>query len=253
MDGWHSRFLKSMTPVPSATSIFTWCVKVGRPVGSFGSDSDRLDQMCPASSPDGARLAYGQAEGTADVGYTGAALVISDLDVDGNASVSAEIDVGGTSAPPCPTWSPDGQRIALGVHEDVRGRPQGSAAIGDVWVVVSFDSGQTTVLSGLYVFDNAGSSFPDMEWSPDGTELAIANGQITLVSVLNGKLRSLLGSSGAGSLTWSPDGTRIAYQRGEVIRVVEVHGTKDYLLASDFASNHRTVSISGQACTNPTG
>jgi dipeptidyl aminopeptidase/acylaminoacyl peptidase len=215
-----------------------------------GSDSDGLEEVCPAFSADGARLAYGQAQGTADIGYSGGRLVVAGLDQDGNATTTLEIDVGATSAPPCPLWSPDGQRIAIAVHSGDRvSSPQGSARWGDVWMV-SLDSGEKTVLPSLFVWDG-GWGFPDMEWSPDGAELAVAKGQIWLYSALTGELRSLDGTSGAQSLTWSPDGTRIAYQRsgsgpssssspwlGGELRIAEVDGSGDYLLAGGFEAFH---------------
>ena len=204
----------------------------------IGSDSDGLEQVCPTFSPDGAQLAYGQARGTADVGYSGGLLVIASIDQDGNASPTFELDVGATSAPPCPLWSPDGQRIAIAVHGGERvSPPQGSDVEGEVWVV-GLDGEDTTVLPGLYEFSGDHWGSPDMEWSPDGAELAFANGQITIYSILTGEFRTLDRSQGAQFLTWSPDGTRIAYQRRGELRIAEVDGTEDYLLADDFESFH---------------
>lgn len=212
----------------------------------IGSDSDRLDQMCPAFSPDGARLAYGQAEGTTGVGHTEGTLVISDLDPAGNASVALEIETGATSAPPCPIWSPDGRRIAVGVHGELEGiHIQGkTGADGDVWIV-DLDGGQTTVLSGLYLAtDLMGPWFSDMEWSPDGTELAISNDRVTIYSTLTGELRTVEffgepeGLSGAGGLTWSPDGTRIAFQYEGVILVAGVDDGAINVLADGVNTSH---------------
>jgi len=67
-----------------------------------GTDTDTLDQVCPALSPDGRRVAYGQAEGNGeeadvtgsgteirhDATYRHAALVIVDLDAHVNATPS---------------------------------------------------------------------------------------------------------------------------------------------------------------------
>ncbi|HSO48915.1 MAG TPA: hypothetical protein VLS86_00090, partial [Acidimicrobiia bacterium] len=216
----------------------------------MGFDSDGLEQVCPAFSPDGARLAYGQAQGRSEVGYSGGLLVVASLDREGNASTSLELDVGATSAPPCPLWSPDGERIAITVHSGDRvSPPQGSDVEGDVWIV-NLDSGKTTVLSGLYVWDD-GWGFPDMEWSPDGAELAIANGQVTIYSAVTGESRAMDGATGAEALTWSEDGTRIAFQRfglgphsssspwrGGELRIAEVDGTGGYLLADGFMAFH---------------
>jgi dipeptidyl aminopeptidase/acylaminoacyl peptidase len=183
-----------------------------------GSDAETLDQICPAISPDGQRLAHGEAEGTVDTAYRGAALVISDLDAAGNASESMRIDVGGAFPPPCAVWSADGRRVAFGVPLTSPRNPVQSATGSAVWVA-SVSDGHVDVLPDLLA--------TDLEWSPDGSTLAIASGQANLVhgeSLRDGTLllydadsadmRTLVGPSGVDSLTWSPDGSRIAYQRG---------------------------------------
>jgi Tol biopolymer transport system component len=203
-----------------------------------GSDADSLTQVCPAFSPDGRRLAHGEADGTAETGYRDAALVISDLDAAGNASESLRIDVGGTFPPPCAVWSADGRRVAFGVPD-----PDRSAAGSAVWVGTVAD-GHVEVLSDLLA--------TDLEWSPDGSQLAIAGGQtdqvdgqslrdgsIRLYDADSGDMRTLVGPSQVGSLTWSPDGSRIAYQRGwsdgggmdQEIWAVRVDGSGEHRLS----------------------
>ena len=217
----------------------------------IGSDSDGLDEICPAFSPDGARLAHGEANGTEDTGYGGAALVVSDVDPEGNASESLRIDVGGTFPPPCAIWSADGRRVAFGVPLTSPLNPDRTAAGSEVWVATVAD-GQVDVLPDLLA--------TDLEWSPHGSELAIASGQTDLVTgnhlrdgsiriydADSGDIRILVGPSGVTSLTWSPDGSRIAYQRGrspdgdgidQEIWVAQVDGSGEYLLASGFSSIH---------------
>jgi Tol biopolymer transport system component len=183
-----------------------------------GSDAESLDQVCPAFSPDGRRLAHGEAEGTLDTGYQGAALVISDIDAAGNAAESRRIDVGGTHPPPCAAWSADGRRIAFSVPLTDPSNPDRPAAGSEVWVA-SVADGHMDVLSDLLA--------TDLEWSPDGSLLAITSGQTDLVpgqslrdgsirlyDADSGDVRILVAPSGVSSLTWSPDGSRIAYQRG---------------------------------------
>jgi Tol biopolymer transport system component len=217
----------------------------------IGSDSDGLDQICPAFSPDGRRLAHGEADGTADTGYRDAALVISDLDAAGKATESLRIDVGGTFPPPCGLWSADGRRVAFGVPATSPLNPDRTAAGSEVWVATVAD-GQVDVLPDMLA--------TDLEWSPQGSELAIASGQTDLVGGLglrdgsirlydadSGDIQTLVGPSGVSSLTWSPDGSRIAYQRGrssdgdgvdQEIWVAQVDGSREDLLASGFASIH---------------
>lgn len=217
----------------------------------IGSDSDGLDQICPAFSPDGRRLAHGEAGGTPDAGYTDAALVVSDLDAAGNATESLRIHVGGTFPPPCALWSADGRRLAFGVPTTSPLNPDPSAAGSEVWVVTVPDS-QVAVLPDMLA--------TDLEWSPTGSELAIASGQtdpaggpglpdgsISLYDPGSGEMRTLIGPSGVTSLTWSPNGSQIAYQRGrssdgdgvdQEILVAQVDGSGEYLLADGFASIH---------------
>jgi Tol biopolymer transport system component len=212
-----------------------------------GSDAETRDQVCPAFSPDGRRLAHGEAEGNFDVGYHEAALVISDLDAAGNASESRRIEIGGTFPPPCAVWSADGRRVAFGVSrwDSINGHR--SAAESAVWVATLAD-GHVGVLSDVLA--------TDLEWSPDGSLLAVAsgeadlaqgevrNGSIRLYNADSGEMRILAGPSEVGSLSWSPDGSRIAYQRGysdggdmdQEIRVVEVDGSGEYLIDSGFGA-----------------
>ena len=213
-----------------------------------GSDADSLDQICPAFSPDGTRLAHGEADGTPDTGYRDAALVISDVNAEGNASESLRIDVGGTFPPPCAIWSADGGRVAFGVPLTSPGNPDRTAAGSEVWVATVAD-GHVEVLSDLLA--------TDLEWSPQGSELAIASGQtdrgdgnrlrdgsIRLYDADSGEMRTLVGPSGVYTLTWSPEGSRIAYQRGESdgggmdqeIWVVRVDGSGENLVARGFGA-----------------
>jgi Tol biopolymer transport system component len=172
------------------------------------------------------------------------------------------IAVGGTFPPPCAIWSADGRRVAFGVPTTSPLNPDRSAAGSQVWVATVAD-GQVDVLPDLLA--------TDLEWSPEGSELAIAGGQTELVGGLglrdgsiriydpdSGEMRTLVGPSGVSSLTWSPDGTQIAYQRGrssdadgadpeawvdswvmnQEIWVAQADGSGEYPLASGFVSFH---------------
>jgi len=235
----------------------------------IGTDFDNLDQICPAFSPDGRRLAYGQAEGKGetfdvspsglvivdDATYRHAELVIVDLDADGNPSDSQRIEVGGSFPPPCATWSADGRRVAFGVSTTSWNHPERSVAGSEVWVVEVLNA-EIDIVSDTFA--------TDLAWSPEGSDLAIAShdagqslrdGAISLYSPDSGQIRTLVAPAGVSRLSWSPDGTRIVSQRGEhaeraewvlgprpvggmSLWVTEADGSSEYLLASGFETDH---------------
>jgi Tol biopolymer transport system component len=196
----------------------------------IGTDTDDVNQLCPAFSPDGRSLAYGRVEGhgsdlSGPAAYQGAALVVADIADDGRASDRLTIDIGDGVPSPCPVWSPDGGRVAFGVNKTSPINPDTSAAGSEVWLVTLADR-STTVLPDLLA--------TDIDWSPDGSQLAITSGQreldsgnalqdgrIYLYEPSSGALRSLDATAGTYHLTWSPDGKRIAYQARDVLRVID--------------------------------
>jgi dipeptidyl aminopeptidase/acylaminoacyl peptidase len=179
------------------------------------ADDGSLVQACPAFSADGRRLAYGQASGTYDGGYHDASLAVADVTPDGRVTGSISIPLHGMSAPPCGTWSPDGRWIAFGVQSGAREETPAatpslrSLAAGDwiadeVWLVDP-DTSAIRRLTGL--------AATDLEWSPDGKELAIANDVLSLYSVAADKIEPVGNATGVQRLSWSPDGRRLAYER----------------------------------------
>jgi Tol biopolymer transport system component len=194
-----------------------WLVSLDdEPRRVIGTETDRVHQLCPAFSPDGRSLAYGRVEYPVDPPVA-AALVIADVSDDGRASDRLSIDLGDGLPPPCPIWSPDGDRVAFGVPRTSPVNPETTAAGSEVWIVRLADR-DVTILPDLLA--------TDLEWSPDGSLLAIssgsddlsdpggnalADGRIHLYELATGSVRVLDATLGVHSFTWSPDGRLIAY------------------------------------------
>jgi len=191
-----------------------WFVSLqAEPRRAVGSDTDNVDQLCPAFSPDGRSLAYGEVDRAAATPST--AVVVAAVSGDGEVSEPFRVDVGDT--PPCPVWSPTGDRIAFGVPLTSVTNPERGAAGSEVWILTVADR-SITVLPDLLA--------TDLEFSPDGSRLAVASGgddllagnqlhdgRIHLYELDSGATRILEDTRGALTFTWSPDGGRIAYQR----------------------------------------
>jgi Tol biopolymer transport system component len=152
--------------------------------------------------------------------------------------------------PPCPVWSPDGVHVAFGVPVTSPVNPRTSVEGSAVWIVTLTDR-SIEVLPDLLA--------TDLEWSPDGSLLAITSGvdelitgnvlhdgRIHLHELSSGAIRSLDDTRGATSLTWSPDGRRIAYTRlanaaGDTdneLRVVDIETGEEQLLTARYAAIH---------------
>jgi dipeptidyl aminopeptidase/acylaminoacyl peptidase len=167
-----------------------------------GTETDLTDEICPAFSPDGTRLAFGQATGDSQNGYSGdGTLVITDLNAEGVQTATTTIALDGAAHPPCAVWSADGRWLAFGVETPAGGPDR--RIVDEVWVVDT-QADDIRRLSGLTAID--------LDWAPDATELAIASDGIVLYSVTADETRPL-GGAGADSVAWSPDGRTIAFTR----------------------------------------
>lgn len=108
----------------------------------------------------------------------------------------------------CPSWSPNGDQIAVFVSFDAMG-VQGAARLDkqSQLVLLSPETGESeSVLSGIY--------YPEfIEWSPDGENIAFVGDLTNELWVFNVETRSLFLIDKGGEfddLSWSPDAKNIA-------------------------------------------
>lgn len=213
----------------ASSDIDVYLVREGTtPRRVAGSDTDTSDQVCPAFSPDGERLLFGQATGTFRDGHEDdAELVITEVGADGSTSGTTTLPLEGLSVPPCAIWSPDGRWVTFG-------------AGSEVWLV-------DTVTEELRRLP--GYAATDLDWRPGTDELAIAANGIHIYSVTTGEVLSL-GVEGAEGLAWSPDGSTIAVARvsrvgsGEAehdetsLWLVDADGTNERQLTAAYRTFH---------------
>ncbi len=182
-----------------------------------GLDGDGIAQECPAFSPDGSRLAYGEAQASLRpitdpqgpwpvagravvvVGVTGQGRVPRGSDPNSASLVPVRVTLPTDPGEiPCPEWSPDSRAVAFRLGSEL-------------WVADAL-SGETTV----FQVNQAPFGEQGFAWSRDGALIAVAEpGQIRLVRVVGGtaQLIPVVGGAGATprSLGWTAADQAIVY------------------------------------------
>ena len=167
-------------------------------MGADGSAQTRItsfngDELYPAWSPDGARVAFQQDPGlhpeiwTAKADGTDLRQLTSNSDDDRH-----------------PGWSPDGTRIVFASD-----RAAGTS-LSDLYVMNADGTGQAALTNTPTVDED----YPS--WSPDGTKIVFSrDGDIATVAADGTGLVPLTATEQTEfEPDWSPDGTRIVYRSG---------------------------------------
>jgi TolB protein len=185
------------------------------------------NELTPAWSPDGSRVAFASLAGTDDA----APAWISVMNADGSGRRQLTPRERGIAAP---TWSPDGTRIAF-------------AGPGDEIYVMRADGSDRHALSGV----PAAAAWP--AWSPDGGSILVtaagAGGERLWTIRPDGsapkRLTDLQGEEGA----WSPDAQRIAFasdRDGNPKSRNPVEWNEEiYVMARDGSGTRRITRIAG--------
>jgi hypothetical protein len=196
----------------------------------IGSDGDGIAQQCPRFSPDGGRLAYGEARASGAVTtFRGdwpvgdRAVVVVGVDDHGNPSTPlVRVALPGTGHLICAEWSPDGHSLAFRVG-------------AELWIANSA-SGEARVVP---ITNVTGRQENELEWSRDGSMIAVAEpGQIRIVRVGRAPMLIEVDGGAPRSLGWTADDTHILYvgtvpvdEVGSAVHVVDVDGTNDVRLS----------------------
>jgi Tol biopolymer transport system component len=154
--------------------------------------------VCPTFSPDGTMLAVGMPAGS---------IVVMSIDESGEVGVGPRLPSGASEAPHCPAWAPDGSSIAF---------MDGSALEIDPLVGASrrVDGWEPAGGSDAAAFAIDHPADRAVQWSPDGSMIALARPSGIWLVAADGVTPRRLQDTPAFSLSWSPDGTRLVVGTG---------------------------------------
>ncbi len=162
----------------------------------IGTDGDGIAQACPRFSPDGHRLAYGEARVSKavtnyhdDWPVRDRAVVVVGLNDAGQASEpTVRVAVNASAgAIPCPEWSPDGLYVAFrnGAELWVADTVSGQTTAFPVFARALPEDGAELVPPATA--RNLSHDFAGFAWSRDGSHIAVPEpGQIRILNVDDG-------------------------------------------------------------------
>jgi Tol biopolymer transport system component len=126
-------------------------------------------------------------------------------------------------------WSPNGRQLAFAVTRFLSGERNTSTPADEDLGVFVFDPGTRTarkIAPCVPTSCGDGAFAYSLDWSPDGSSIAVAEGdRITVLSVDGDRRTTLTETSGlVDGVAWAPDGTRIAYSMGGDLFIVRSDG-----------------------------
>jgi Tol biopolymer transport system component len=155
------------------------------------------DVVCPSFSPDGTMLAVGMPAGS---------IIVVPIDDQGRAGDGSRLDTPVGETPHCAAWAPDNSAVAF---------------LDDSALVIVPLAGEPQRIEGWDTASSGGASFlidypPDraVQWSPDGSVIAVARPSGTWLIPTDGGVPRRLHETPAFSVSWSPDGTRLVVGAG---------------------------------------
>src|SRR2546425_116181 len=186
--------------------------------GQVRLTTDAAEDIYPAWSPDGSKLAFvSTRDGNAEI-------YVMNPDGSGQTRLTTT-----TTDEYRPSWSPDAAKIAYS---------DGAS----VYVMSADGSHPVRLAAGL-----------DPAWSPDGTQIAFASDGIYVINVDGTGLRQGT-SDQAGyvlSPTWAPDGRKIAFVARDSIFTVGTDGTGRFPLLAGSGQGHIAWSPDGDLIAFP--